>query len=227
MTTQQRHRGYIGIDPYMAFLVGKITLAVPDLKVVLSSSWRTFHDDGVQEVEKQVVSLYDTTPAPWKGSFRGSEIQAWLDAHPRVTRYAILDDDTHLLDSQLNNWFRTYWHTGITEDIMQKVIDHFNEEDTTEERDEADEAHRIQTETTKAKSKEEAYEASRNKDSAEQMRQSINTNPQTLVPAKHPIGCSNGSSAPSRSQEQEHGTPLLPPEPYTTDRRRTRSIAPE
>lgn len=161
-TTQQRHRGYIGIDPYMAFLVGKITLAVPDLKVVLSSSWRTFHDDGVQEVEKQVVPIYDVTPPPWYDrendhhSTRGEEIQAWLDVHPEVTRYAILDDDTRILTTQLPNYFQTFWTIGITPEIMQKVIDHFNEENTTEARNVPNETDTVQAQTTEAKSKEEA-----------------------------------------------------------------------
>jgi hypothetical protein len=127
-TTVQRYRGYIGIDPYMAFLVGKITLEVPDLKVVLSSSWRNFHKDGIGEISRQVVPLYDVTPPPWfsdgKHSTRGEEIQAWLDTHPEVTTYAILDDDTNMLLTQAPNYFQTTWKDGLTEEIMSDVIDH-------------------------------------------------------------------------------------------------------
>lgn len=136
-TTTQRHRGYIGIDPYMAFLVGKITLAVPDLKVVLSSSWRNFHDDGIAEITKQVVPIFDVTPDSWydkeklRSSMRGEEIQAWLYDHPEVTRYAILDDDRRMLEHQLPNFFNTSFVTGITEEIMQRIIDHFTPETIT------------------------------------------------------------------------------------------------
>lgn len=130
-TTMQRYRGFIGIDPYMAFLVGKIVLNVPDVKVVLSSTWRSFHDDGIEEISKQVTPIFDYTPHSWYDketdhhSIRGEEIQKWLDAHPEVTKYAILDDNSDMLDSQLLNFFKTSWEVGITEDIANKVIAHF------------------------------------------------------------------------------------------------------
>ena len=120
--TRQRHRGFIGIDPMMAFLVGKITLAIPDLKVVLSSSWRHF-PEGKEEVEKQVVPIFDETPIV-NGEKRGNEIKAWLDKHPDVEKYAILDDDSDMLEEQLPNFFQTTWQVGITEEIMEKVINH-------------------------------------------------------------------------------------------------------
>lgn len=130
-TTTQRHRGFIGIDPFMAFLVGKITLAVPDLKVVLSSSWRN-SDDGIEEVKKQVCALHDYTPSSWYSkeedhhSERGEEIKAWLDKHPEVTRYAILDDDAGSSDLHEGSFFQTYWSTGITEEIAAAVTAHLN-----------------------------------------------------------------------------------------------------
>jgi len=131
-TTQQRHRGFIGIDPYMAFLVGKIQLDT-GCQVVLSSAWR--HSvDGVEEVERQVVLLLDQTPSlgltpeerVGAHTHRGREIQAWLDEHPEVTKYAILDDDSDMLESQQPNFFKTSWQTGITPEIAKAVTEHFN-----------------------------------------------------------------------------------------------------
>lgn len=123
-STRQRHRGFIGIDPYMALLVGRISLAVEDLKVVLSSSWRNFGDGGREEVASQVLPIFDITPN--LGTIRGEEIKAWLDAHPEVTKYAILDDDSDMLEEQLPNFFKTTWEEGITTEIAKKVIDHLN-----------------------------------------------------------------------------------------------------
>ena len=125
-TTSQRHRGFIGIDPYMAFLVGRIVQQT-DAKVVLSSSWRNF-EDGVEEVERQVVPIMEVTP---NGKSRGEEIQAWLDnqaikSNFVVEKYAILDDDRNMLESQLPNFFNTSWLTGLTEEIADKVIAHLN-----------------------------------------------------------------------------------------------------
>lgn len=128
-TTTQRHRGYIGIDPYMAFLVGKIVLDT-GCEVVLSSSWRTFHDDGIEEVSRQVTKIDDVTPPPWyendHHSTRGEEIQAWLDKNPDVGVYAILDDDTRMLPNQLPNYFQTSWQEGITEEIARAVTQHLS-----------------------------------------------------------------------------------------------------
>jgi len=108
------------IDPYMAFLVGRIQLET-GCEVVLSSSWR-YHPDGVKTVEKACVKLLDTTPKLY--GTRGEEIQAWLDEHPEVEKYAILDDDTDMLEDQLANFFNTTFETGLTDEISQAVIRH-------------------------------------------------------------------------------------------------------
>lgn len=131
--TQQRHRGFIGIDPYLAFLVGRIVDRT-GVGVVLSSSWR-HTEDGREEVRKQVCKFFDVTPSisnpeliePGTVSYvkRGYQIQAWLRKHPEVKRYAILDDDSDMLDEQMPNFFKTSWAVGITEEIADKVIAHF------------------------------------------------------------------------------------------------------
>lgn len=112
------------LDRYCAFLVGKIQLDT-DCKVVLSSSWRN-HPDGVAEVEKHVVPLIGKTGNV--GEWRGNEIQAWLDEHPEVTRYAILDDDMDMLVGQAENFFLTTFQDGLTDEIAHAVIEHLNKE---------------------------------------------------------------------------------------------------
>lgn len=138
-TTTQRHRGTIGIDPYMAFLVGKITLDT-GCKVVLSSTWRHW-EDAREEVRKQVVDFIDITPSmpiPYSEKERlglssmaelcerGKEIADWLVRNPTVERYAILDDDSDMLPEQLPNFFKTSWQTGLTEEIANRVTEHLN-----------------------------------------------------------------------------------------------------
>ena len=125
-TTQQRHRGFIGIDPYMAFLVGKI-VEDTGAKVVLSSSWRGWGESR-DEVRKQVVDFVDITPT-LVGKGRGAEIQSWLDKHLKpleIAKYAILDDDTDMLKEQLPNFFRTKWETGLTDEIANQVTEYLN-----------------------------------------------------------------------------------------------------
>lgn len=119
------------LDRYMAFLVGKIVLDT-DCKVVLSSSWRN-HPDGVKVIEKHVVPILDITCQSWYDrerdhhSWRGEEIKKWLDAHPEVSKYAILDDSSDMLPEQQRNFFKTSWLRGLEEDIAKAVTKHLNE----------------------------------------------------------------------------------------------------
>lgn len=110
----------LAIDPQLAFLVGKIILAT-DCKLVLSSSWRHFQL-GVETVHKKVHPVYDKTGV--RGETRGEEVKNWLDEHPEVSKYAILDDSTDFLPEQMDNFFQTDWEIGITPEIADEVIKH-------------------------------------------------------------------------------------------------------
>ena len=115
------------IDKYMAFLVGKIQLDT-GCSVVLSSSWR-HHDESVEHIHKRIVQTIGKTPysRTQERNLRGYEIQDWLDAHPEVERYAILDDDSDMLPEQMPNFFQTSWKVGLTDEIASKVINHLNQ----------------------------------------------------------------------------------------------------
>jgi len=136
------------IDRYMAFMVGKIQLDT-GCKVVLSSSWR-HHKESTKYINDRIVDLLDTTgyephddsrPSGAANCQRGREIQAWLNKwnsktiisgyegqimNESITAYAILDDDSDMLPEQKENFFQTSWLTGLTEEIMNKVIKHLN-----------------------------------------------------------------------------------------------------
>lgn len=120
----------IGIDPYMALLVDRIIQAT-GCKVVLSSTWRLF-EESRKEVKKQVCDFIDVTPRLFMGIYapkeRGHEIKDWLDRHPEVTRYAILDDNSDMLEEQLPNFFKTEWFGdgGLNQEIADRVIAHLN-----------------------------------------------------------------------------------------------------
>lgn len=108
------------IDRHCAFLVGKIQLDT-GCEVVLSSSWR-YHPDGVETVRKNVVPIIDITPKT--NGRRGDEVAEWLEAHPEVERYAILDDDDDFAVNQ--PLFKTTFEAGLTEDIAKKVTEYLN-----------------------------------------------------------------------------------------------------
>ena len=122
--TRQRYRGFMGIDPCLASMVGKIILDT-GAAVVLTSTWRHFQG-GREEVDRHVYKTFDVTPIADTG-FRGEEVKMWLDGHPEVTRYAIVDDDSDFYADQ--PLFKTNWQTGITDEVAQQVTKFLNRRD--------------------------------------------------------------------------------------------------
>lgn len=139
-TTSQRHRGFIGIDPYMAILIDRIKIATGCV-VVLSSTWR-LDINSRKEVMDQCTSFIDCTPKQFlfkednkygkegDWSERGHEILRWIDNQHEgdIKKFAILDDDTHpgTIAELAPSYFRTLWSTGLTEEIANKVIEYLN-----------------------------------------------------------------------------------------------------
>lgn len=100
-----------------------------DARIVVSSSWRM---DTVEETRKSMIykekrcsrnkmlywlidNIYDVTPWVGLGNGRGGEIQKWLNDHPEVDNYVILDDDHDMWDSQMYHFVQTNYEDGITE----------------------------------------------------------------------------------------------------------------
>lgn len=98
-------------------------------KIVVSSSWRM---ESVEETINNMIgrprrcprnkmlnwlidNLYDVTPWVGLGNGRGGEIQKYLNEHPEIDNYVIIDDDGDMLDSQLYHFIQTNYEDGITE----------------------------------------------------------------------------------------------------------------
>ncbi len=99
----------------------------PDLKVVISSSWR--YGRTIEKLNELLgfTKVYTdrvigkTADQSERGYARGWEIQDWLDAHPEVTNFAILDDDSdmvHLSDHHV----KTSFSVGLTAENVAQVI---------------------------------------------------------------------------------------------------------
>ena len=128
-STREKNGKLVHADPFKVFLLNKAQ-DLHGFQVVLSSSWRhskTWRED--MKAQGFVFEFLDRTPIE-RGphmTCRGDEIQAWLDAHPEVTRYAILDDDDDMLKVQITNFFKTTWEEGLLEETMDRVIAHLNQ----------------------------------------------------------------------------------------------------
>ena len=96
--------------------------------IVVSSTWR-LHDECMDELIAAGVSAefhedWKTDyPAPHPqhslievGKTRGREIKEWLDRHPEVENYVIIDDNSDILDEQMDNFVKTEFEIGLTED---------------------------------------------------------------------------------------------------------------
>lgn len=95
-------------------------------KIVISSTWRMSGLKVMQEMWKHrglAGDVIDITPDCAQlvnyGTFeyydaveRGHEIQEWLDKHPQVKTYVIIDDDSDMLEVQKNNFVQTANNQG-------------------------------------------------------------------------------------------------------------------
>lgn len=96
------------VDPRAIRRIRRVAEATGAL-VVLSSSWRK-QPNLVDTLRTAGVPIHDITPT-LTGLARCDEILAWLDEHPEVTSYAIIDDDP---DAEVGGHFvRTYWRLGM------------------------------------------------------------------------------------------------------------------
>lgn len=87
---QEMRGNLLELDPAAVGMVQAIVHAT-GAEIVLSSTWRL-----VPDLRQQIQAVLPHTERTPRGSAfdrRSQEIRAWLDAHPDVTAFAILDDD--------------------------------------------------------------------------------------------------------------------------------------
>jgi hypothetical protein len=93
-------------------------------KVVLSSSWRC-DPIGLYAARHWGVPFFDVCPDKPR-SPRAREMLAWLSDHPRVTRYAVIDDEDDELDDL--PLFQPSAQTGLTMEIVRGAASYLNDE---------------------------------------------------------------------------------------------------
>lgn len=118
------------VDPYATYLIADLCEA-HDLKIVISSSWRMYDlPTTVQTFERYrdlkplIPYMVGVTPRNsddriWED--RGEEIQHYLDEHPDIENYCIIDDDNDMLESQLDHFVRVDSEFGLEEVHIEKV----------------------------------------------------------------------------------------------------------
>ena len=103
-----------------------------DAEIVLSSSWRWYKDtrDKVHyQLQRKGIDFVDTTPREIDITMtRGAEIKTWLDEHPEVDQFVILDDEDLKLKEYLPNHVRTTFKYGLTREKAAQAIKILNGE---------------------------------------------------------------------------------------------------
>jgi Swiss Army Knife RNA repair-like protein len=111
---RRRDGDYLGlrsVNPAAVKMINYV-LRTTGAMLVLSSTWRLV-DDYVQTLKDFGLPIVAKTPV-LHSSNRGEEIRAWLDTHPGVTHFAIIDDDADAGDCGLRDHFvRTTFQRGL------------------------------------------------------------------------------------------------------------------
>lgn len=108
------------LDPYGSLFIKRLTQH--GVTVVLSSTWRKgseFEEWGSQAFDFKVSDR--TCDYPFSGAMRGDEVKIWLDEHPEVTHYCIVDDDSDMLPEQMSHFTKIDGKEGITFADMEKI----------------------------------------------------------------------------------------------------------
>jgi hypothetical protein len=97
---------------------------VPDVKIVISSSWRHLGIDQCKKTldangidSKRVIDITGNEPGE-----RGNQVKAWLNTHPDVTNYVIIDDNTDFT-GLMDHLVKTNPHIGFTEKDIEIALD--------------------------------------------------------------------------------------------------------
>ena len=110
------------VDPQCIERVNKLCEET-NSEIILSSDWR-IDDSAFSRLERAgLKKILDKTPIPVFGNYgatyhftRGEEIQMWLEWHPEVTNYVIIDDRTDFMDNQKSHFVHVDSYYGFTDE---------------------------------------------------------------------------------------------------------------
>lgn len=103
----------------------------PEVKIVISSTWRMQHT--MEELTRQLDNygidssrVIGKTPRACSGRLflpapRGDDISEYLESHPEVTDYVILDDNSDMT-VHMDKLVKTTWLDGLTLSVAATVI---------------------------------------------------------------------------------------------------------
>lgn len=116
-TVQKTPEGYRGIDDARVEILSKVIEKMGGGDIVLSSDWKEMEPTQedyvylVSKLEKYGLTLSaHTEDLTYK---RGTDIQAYLENHPEIEEYVILDDNTFDFRNYPKLWERLLLTNGL------------------------------------------------------------------------------------------------------------------
>lgn len=107
------------LDPVACSLL-KYIQQETNCRFVISSSWRILYS--LEEISQAVgIELLDKTPEI-ASRHRGTEIDIWMKENYYPSKYAILDDDSDMLESQIEHFVKTEFNDGLLWKHVEKII---------------------------------------------------------------------------------------------------------
>lgn len=120
-----------GIDRHAIMLFNLLMKQIPNLQIIISSTWRKCHTiEFIQDCLTRHGFLYSNNIinyTPSLDTIRGIEIKHFCDEY-HIVNYAIIDDDRDMLPDQLLRFVHTNGMTGMTIKDVLKVIGIFDKD---------------------------------------------------------------------------------------------------
>lgn len=100
-----------------------------DLKIVVSSSWRTYGLDAVKDIlrsngidPRRIIDITGHEEAKDSKDHRGFQVESWLKRHPKVKDFAIVDDNNDFRPLH-NKLVQTKPTIGLTQANVEKILE--------------------------------------------------------------------------------------------------------
>lgn len=117
--------GYFNLDIYVVNFL-RWLCQVAEAKIVIISTWRYSHkQDFWESIFGEYMHEDWATPITKMSGNRGHDIRRWLEDHPEVTTYIILDDDRDFNKDQLPHLIQTNSVDGMLAKDMIQARDAF------------------------------------------------------------------------------------------------------
>lgn len=134
------------IEKHLVERLNFILKEIPDIKIVISSSWRDDMEDLKIQLERAGFEYWDRVisktiqpiPIAYGGyafEYRGHQIQQWLEENEFYGKYLVIDDYTIEICGEYcssipkENVIETNPETGITNFDCNFILEHFKEND--------------------------------------------------------------------------------------------------